>query len=111
MRRVEWWWFRPSSTTGCRDNRQNVYKIVNSLTFCRLSRHPVVLEERNYHHSTRRIELVRMVVVSSFYHHSLAKIIGKTSIKFAKTIIGKSVSVSVLLITEPNRTDRSPTGG
>ena len=24
MRRVEWWWFRPSTTTGCRDNRQNV---------------------------------------------------------------------------------------
>src|SRR5256885_413510 len=26
------------------DNRQNVYKIANFLTFCRLSRHPVVVE-------------------------------------------------------------------
>src|SRR6185437_3821747 len=47
----------------------------------------------------------------------VAEIIGETSIKFAKIIIGKSVSVigiylsvsvSVLSITEPNRTDRSP---
>src|SRR5205085_9418232 len=29
---------QPFTTTGCRDNWQNVYKIADSLTFCRLSR-------------------------------------------------------------------------
>src|SRR6185436_18697497 len=51
--------------------------MTDSLTFCRLSRHPMVLEGQNHHHSTRRIETVRMVVVSSFYHHSLPRYVYK----------------------------------
>ena len=63
MRRVEWWWFRPSSTTGCRDNRQNVYKIANSLTFCRLSRQRMMVEGHDYRHSNHLDATNRMVVV------------------------------------------------
>src|SRR5207244_1484591 len=37
--------------------------------FYRLSRHPVMVEGRNYHHSNRLDATSRMVVVSSFYHH------------------------------------------
>src|SRR2546421_1774741 len=33
-----------------------------------------MVEGRNHHYSTRRIEMVRMVVVSSFYHHSTRRI-------------------------------------
>jgi len=33
----------------------------------------MIVERQNYYHLTRRIETVRMVVVSSFYHYSLPR--------------------------------------
>src|SRR5438270_463772 len=56
-----------------RDNQQNVYKIAASLTFCRLSRYPVVIEGQNHHHSICRIETVQMVVVLSFNYKWISR--------------------------------------
>src|SRR5437762_2458847 len=71
--RVEWWYSHSSTATGCRVYWQNVIKlalslsILRHLTFRRISRHLVVVEEWEYHHSNRLIEASRMVVFPFFY--------------------------------------------
>src|SRR2546423_569114 len=42
---------------------------VIKMPICQLSQHPVIVEEWEYHHSTRLNEPVRMVVFLSFYDH------------------------------------------
>src|SRR5947209_17929620 len=75
IERVEWWYSHSSTTTGCRVYWQNVIKlalslsILRHLTFRRISRHPVVVKEWEYHHSTCLEEPVRMVVFLFFYDH------------------------------------------
>jgi len=63
-------------TTGGRDIRRNVIKsaflslsVLRHLTFCRISRRPVFVEESKYHHSNRLVEASRMVVFPFFYDH------------------------------------------
>src|SRR2546423_47666 len=73
MSRFEWWYSHSSRATGRRDIRRNVKwrsdKNANLMTFCQLTRHPVVIEEWKYHHSNRPIETSRMVVFPFFYNH------------------------------------------
>src|SRR2546423_7345774 len=44
-------------------------KNADLMKFCQLTRHPMVMEEWEYHHSTRLDEPVRMVVFSFVYDH------------------------------------------
>src|SRR5881396_4371951 len=77
----------------------------------------MMVERRNYHHSTRRIETVRMVVVSSFYHHWMPRYSAK------RQRIGHFIDVSPIISAtnngrrtklppfEPSRCDDSNGGG
>jgi len=42
-------------------------KNADSLTFCQISSHPVIVEGWNHYHSIRLDDTVRMIVDSSFY--------------------------------------------
>ena len=60
---VEWWYSHSFTTTGRRDIWLNVIKsaslslsVLRHLTFRRISRRPVVVEEWKYHHSTRLVK-------------------------------------------------------
>ena len=46
-----------------------VPKVIKTMAFRQLTRHPVVVEEWEYHYSTRLDEQVRMVVFPFFYDH------------------------------------------
>src|SRR5256714_3953570 len=77
----------------------------------------MMVERRTYHHSTRRMETVRMVVVSSFYHHWMPRYSAK------RQRIGHFINVSPIISAtnngrrtklppfEPSRCDDSNGGG
>src|ERR1041385_6554042 len=71
MSRFEWWYSHSSMTTRRRVIRRNVKwrsdKNADLMTFRQLTRHPVVVEEWEYHHSNRLVATSRMVVFSFLY--------------------------------------------
>ena len=52
-------------------------KNADLMTFRRISRRPVFVEEWEYHHSTRLDEPVRMVVFPFFYDHWMLSLLAK----------------------------------
>src|SRR2546423_7774068 len=51
--------------------------VLRHLTFRRISRRPVVVEEWECHHSNRHIETSRMVVFPFFYDHWMPSLLAK----------------------------------
>ena len=75
MRRFEWAIVHLCTITRCRDIRQNVKFCIivkwkcRCLTFCRISRHPVIVQRCTIAHSNRLITTIRMSYCASLYDH------------------------------------------
>src|SRR6185369_14354279 len=72
--------------TGCRDNWQNVkhrhfyFTIMQNFTFCRISRHPVIVQRCTIAHSNRLNATIRMSYSASPYNHWMPRYSAKRKI-------------------------------